>query len=110
MKATINDLLLSKNEHINDSGFFNAFQKRHLVAISKCRTKYLGGRKLECNNCNSTKIVYNSCRNRHCPQCQNSNKEQWINARQNDLLPIKYFHVVFTIPSELRACAKINNT
>jgi len=105
MKVTINELLLSKIDYINNSGFYNSYQKRHLVAIARCRTKYLGGRKLECNNCKATKIVYNSCRKRHCPQCQNSNKEQWIAARQNDLLPIKYFHVVFTLPSDLNGLA-----
>lgn len=105
MKATINKLLLSKTTYINTSGKFNSYQKRHLVAIGKCRTKYLGGRKLECNNCKSTQIVYNSCRNRHCPQCQSSNRENWIAARENDVLPVKYFHVVFTLPSELNQLA-----
>jgi len=105
MKAAINKLLLSKMEHINTSNNFNNYQKRHLAAIAKCRTKFLGGRKLECESCKNETIVYNSCRNRHCPLCQSSNRENWIAARENDVLPIKYFHVVFTLPSELNGLA-----
>ena len=55
----------------------------------------------KCNSCNHVRISYNSCRNRHCPKCQNTNKERWIEAREKDLLPCTYFHVVFTLPQEL---------
>lgn len=88
----------------------NCFQKKHLVlknhlrvlnALEHCRTAYFGGHVDKCNNCNHIRISYNSCRNRHCPKCQNTNKERWIQARQQDLLPTTYFHVVFTIPHEL---------
>jgi len=72
-----------------------------LLVLGKCRTKYLGGRQLSCTNCQSSQIVYNSCRNRNCPLCQTTNREKWISARENDLLPVKYFHMVFTIPSAL---------
>ena len=66
-------------------------------AIEICRTAELGGHVDECE-CGHTRISYNSCRNRHCPKCQFLRKEKWIQARQRDLLPIRYFHVVFTIP------------
>ncbi len=78
-------------------------QLRVLNAIAHCRTAYMGGHVDKCNNssCNHVHISYNSCRNRHCPKCQTTNREMWIQARQNDLLPTTYFHVVFTLPQEL---------
>ena len=74
---------------------------RVLNAIEHCRTDYFGGHIDKCNSCDHLRISYNSCRNRHCPKCQNTNKERWIQAREQDLLPTTYFHVVFTIPQEL---------
>lgn len=76
---------------------------RVLNAIGMCRTAALGGHVDKCNNstCNHIRISYNSCRNRHCPKCQTTNKEKWIDARVQDLLPTTYFHVVFTMPHEL---------
>lgn len=74
---------------------------RTLHAIEICRTAALGGHVDECNSCGHVRISYNSCRNRHCPKCQATNREAWIQARKNDLLPVTYFHVVFTIPHEL---------
>lgn len=78
---------------------------RVLSAIEHCRSAYLGGHIDKCDNtkCNHIRISYNSCRNRHCPKCQGTNREQWIEARQQDMLPVTYFHVVFTIPHELNA-------
>ena len=76
-------------------------QHRVLHAIEHCRTSYFGGHVDQCDTCNHTRISYNSCRNRHCPKCQSTNKERWILAREQDLLPTSYFHVVFTIPHEL---------
>jgi hypothetical protein len=77
--------------------------RRAMSAIEACRTSLLGGHKERCDNndCSYIKISYNSCRNRHCPKCQFLRKEKWIEARCEDLLPIWYFHVVFTIPAEL---------
>jgi Putative transposase/Transposase zinc-binding domain len=79
----------------------NTWQIRTLSAISKCRTAALGGHIDGCTNCGSLRISYNSCRNRHCPKCQGNEREAWIQAREKELLPIAYFHVVFTLPSEL---------
>lgn len=76
---------------------------RTLHAIEICRTVALGGHIDKCNSCDYVRISYNSCRNRHCPKCQATNREDWIESRKNDLLPVKYFHVVFTIPHELNA-------
>lgn len=65
-----------------------------------CRTSVLGGHKLVCDSCDMEEYAYNSCRNRHCPKCQFLAKERWIEARKDELLPVQYFHVVFTIPHE----------
>src|SRR5512136_420165 len=74
---------------------------RVMRTVEVCRTAILGGHKDQCDHCGHVEISYNSCRNRHCPKCQTLRKEKWIEARVDDLLPIEYFHVVFTIPSEL---------
>ena len=81
---------------------------RVMHAIELCRTTALGGHKDKCDQCGHLEISYNSCRNRHCPKCQTMAKEKWIEARGEDLLPIEYFHVVFTIPSELNYIVSMN--
>lgn len=83
-------------------------QLKTMRAVEICRTAELGGHVDECEDCGHVKISYNSCRNRHCPKCQFLKKEQWIEARERELLPIAYFHVVFTLPEELNAVALRN--
>ena len=75
--------------------------QRVLQAIERCRTAALGGHVERCDSCAHERIAYNSCRNRHCPKCQTTQRERWILARQADTLDCTYFHVVFTIPHEL---------
>jgi len=72
-------------------------------SIEKCRTSSLGGHVEKCDQCGHIRISYNSCRNRHCPKCQSLAREKWITERERELLPVKYFHIVFTIPQELNA-------
>lgn len=72
-----------------------------LKAIKECRTSALGGHIDACDNCGCYEISYNSCRNRNCPKCGNVKKEQWIKDRKADLLSVRYFHTVFTLPHEL---------
>lgn len=79
-----------------------------MTAIEACRTAELGGHVDECDECGYIRISYNSCRNRHCPKCQTIAKERWLEDRKKDLLPLEYFHVVFTIPEELNYLALIN--
>ena len=83
-------------------------QLRTMHAIEVCRTAGLGGHVDQCEECGHVKISYNSCRNRHCPKCQFLRKEKWIEARGKELLPIQYFHVVFTLPDELKSLALKN--
>lgn len=78
-------------------------QRNVLAKLSECRTSPLGGHIDACDGCGSLRISYNSCRNRHCPKCQATSRERWIEARENDLLDVSYFHVVFTLPEELNA-------
>jgi len=77
-------------------------------AITDCRTAALGGHTDSCNECGFLKISYNSCRNRHCPKCQALTKERWVMDREAELLPVRYFHVVFTLPEELNQFVLLN--
>jgi Putative transposase/Transposase zinc-binding domain len=83
----------------------NTWQLRTLDAIRRCRTESLGGHIDKCNNCAHIKISYNSCRNRHCPKCQGEKKEAWIQKRSTELLPVPYYHVVFTLPDTINTLA-----
>jgi len=83
-------------------------QHRALRAIAACRTAALGGHTECCEVCGAIRIAYNSCRNRHCPKCQTLAKERWLRARQAELLPVEYFHVVFTLPHALNPLAQGN--
>lgn len=84
--------------------------QKTMSAIEKCRTAELGAHIDVCDECGYEKMSYNSCRNRHCPKCQSIAREKWIYNREYDLLNVKYFHVVFTIPSEIYLIAKQNET
>jgi hypothetical protein len=85
-------------------------QHKAINAICNCRTAALGGNLQRCDCCGKEIISYNSCRNRHCPKCQTLAKARWLAARQAELLPVEYFHVVFTIPHELNFLAGYNQT
>lgn len=80
---------------------FNTWQLRTLHAVRRCRTAALGAHVDGCTSCGHLRISYNSCRNRHCPKCQGNEREKWIQAREQELLPVPYFHVVFTLPDAL---------
>ncbi|MCB9877502.1 MAG: IS91 family transposase [Planctomycetes bacterium] len=78
-------------------------QKRVMHALTACRTAQLGGHVEACDHCDYRRIAYNSCRNRHCPKCQGTRQAKWLDDRAKDLLPVEYFHVVFTVPEEIAA-------
>ena len=97
--------------------YFNAYQVNHKVspyqrqvvaAIQNCRTAALGGHVFRCNKCDYQRHEYDSCRNRHCPQCQIYQKLKWVAARLSELLPIPYYHTVFTMPHSLNDLALYN--
>ena len=83
-------------------------QLRVMRAIEVCRTAVLGGHVEKCDHCNFTRNAYNSCRNRHCPKCQNTERAKWLEARKAELLPVEYFHVVFTLPEQIAEIAFYN--
>ncbi len=85
-------------------------QLRVLSAIEACRTAKLGGHKDRCETCGHVEIAYNSCRNRHCPKCQAASAYRWLEARQRDLLPVPYYHVVFTLPKGVADIAHTNKS
>jgi len=81
-------------------------QYRAMRAIAACRTEALGGHLAQCDACGAQRYTYHSCRNRHCPKCQTLAKERWLSARRAELLPVPYFHLVFTLPHALNALAQ----
>lgn len=86
----------------------SGYQLKVLRALSLCRTPEMGGSVLVCTGCGSVHYVLHSCRNRHCPRCQGIDRELWVEARKHDLLPVKYFHVVFTVPHQLLELFRFN--
>ena len=104
---------LSEIVHLYGNDFLKQYPQQWQVlktldAIARCRTASLGGHKCKCNKCGHEKYFYNSCRNRHCPGCQAVNRERWIMQRESELLPVAYYHIVFTLPHELNEIAKQN--
>ena len=91
-----------------NAGHVSLAQRRVMTAIEICRTAALGGHVERCEDCAHTRIAYNSCRNRHCPKCQWSAAQAWLEAREAELLPVPYFHVVFTLPAKIGAIAYQN--
>ena len=83
------------------AGHLSLGQLKVMIAIENCRTAALGGHVEACDDCGHWRIAYNSCRNRHCPKCQGAAARTWLAAREADLLPVGYFHVVFTVPAEI---------
>jgi hypothetical protein len=97
--------------YINDYRARYKMPKAHLKVVSdilNCRTAYLGGHVERCNACGAERVAYNSCRNRHCPKCQCLTKERWLCARRAELLPLRYFHVIFTLPHVLNPVVLTN--
>ena len=91
-----------------NGGILSASQKRVLSAIERCRTSALGGHVEQCDRCGHQRIAYNSCGNRHCPKCQSLARAKWLDKRRSELLPVEYFHVVFTLPEPIGALALQN--
>ncbi len=91
-----------------NTGHVSLSQLKVMSAIEACRTEALGGHVAACTKCGHSHIAYNSCKNRHCPKCQGPAARDWMAARAEDLLPVEYFHVVFTLPAEIARVAYWN--
>lgn len=105
----IADIVRQHRAELEAAVHLSVQQRRVLTAMTLCRTADLGGHVDVCRSCGYEHPSYNSCRNRHCPKCQALAQERWIRARSERLLPVKHFHVVFTLPSELRRLAKLRS-
>ena len=104
------DIFLKHGAAWRDShrGHLSLSQLKVMSAIEQCRTAALGGHVLRCDSCATELVSYNSCRNRHCPKCQSAAAKRWLDARQADLLPVEYYHVVFTLPAPIADLAYQN--
>src|SRR6266566_1297166 len=91
-----------------NAGHVSLDQLKGMSAIERCRTAALGGHVARCEDCLHTLIAYNSCRNRHCPKCQGVAAKEWLAEREAELLPVPYFHVVFTLPAKIANIAYQN--
>jgi hypothetical protein len=101
-------IVRAHGDHSRQARHLVPSQHRVLRAIATCRTAALGGHVASCNRCGAVQITYNSCRNRHCPKCQTLAKERWLQQRTAELLPVQYFHIVFTLPHDLNPLAQGN--
>src|SRR5512136_382695 len=91
-----------------NAGHLSLDQLKVMSAIERCRTAALGGHVERCEDCSYTTIAYNSCRNRHCPKCQGAAAREWLAEREAELLPVPYFHVVFSLPAQIADIAYQN--
>ena len=109
-KIEIQDIIKKYGKEYKKKNKMMSHVEKAMEAIEKCRTEELGYHEEVCDECGYRKISYNSCRNRHCPKCQSIAREKWIYEREKEILNVKYFHVVMTIPSEMYLIAKQNET
>jgi hypothetical protein len=109
-RLEVADIFRSASGAFRDKYVPTPEQRKVIAAIQQCRTAKLGGHLDVCSTCGHERPAYNSCRNRHCPKCQALAQARWIEKRSERIIPTKYFHVVFTLPQELRALARVNPT
>ena len=109
-RLEVADIFRSASGAFRDKYAPTSEQRKVIAAIQQCRTAKLGGHLDVCTACGHERPAYNSCRNRHCPKCQALAQARWIEKRSERIIPTKYFHVVFTLPQELRALARVNPT
>jgi len=104
----IGALFRRHGDEFRRSHALGAMERRALRDIAVCRTGALGGHRDVCANCGCEREVFNSCRNRHCPKCQALRQARWVSARMQQALPVRHFHVVFTLPAELRELVRLH--
>lgn len=107
-RLEVADIFRAHGEAYRLCHVLTAEQREVMAAIETCRTHVLGGHADVCQSCGNVEISYNSCRNRHCPKCQSLSQARWIAQRQQRVIPVHYFHLVFTLPRELRSLAMRN--
>jgi hypothetical protein len=107
-RIEVADIFNHYGDHYRRKYPLSCEQAKAFNLIKVCRTSALGGHMQQCDHCGYEKPAYNSCRNRHCPKCQGTAMQKWLNARSAELLPCGYFHLVFTLPHELNALILIN--
>ncbi len=107
-RPEVADVFASSGSNYQAAYGTSATQRQILRDLAVCRSAALGGHKEQCEQCGHEEISYNSCRNRHCPKCQASSRAQWLEAKAEDLLNVPYFHVVFTLPSDIGPLALQN--
>ena len=100
-KVEIADIFRRFESEYNEQHEMVREQQKAFNAIMNCRSQESGGHSLKCDNCGNVQYAYNSCRNRHCPKCQYLKQVVWVDKLKARLLPVKYFHIVFTIPSSM---------
>lgn len=103
MKTTVCDILKEYGEHYICDNKIKGQQKGVIRLLSSCQTQALGSHYMKCNSCSHISKSNNSCRNRHCPNCQHKDQREWLDKRMKELLPVGYYHIVFTIPHQLNA-------
>jgi len=103
VKLGIGDIFSQYGQSFKDTHALSNKQSRVISALSLCRTGFLGIHKQSCDECGFTEYLHNSCRDRHCPKCQFSAKESWLHSRMEELLPVPYYHVVFTLSHHLNS-------
>lgn len=109
-KIEIADILNNYSDEFTEKNNLSYQQIKAIKAIESCRTSELGYHKLVCNECRHEQISYNSCRNRHCPKCQATKQMRWIDKLKAEVLPVRYFHIVFTLPQQINPLAYINQS
>ena len=107
-RITLQHILNNHLDQLFAEGLFNSYQRRILRALKQCKTVAQGEHWQACDHCGEVKVHYNSCGNRHCPQCQGVNRERWLIEREHDMFDVAHHHVTFTVPFELRGLFKMN--
>jgi hypothetical protein len=104
----VGDIIRKYGQQFRQQCNMSPVQQKTFFAIKNCRTSAMGGHADRCDQCGHMRFFYNSCRNRHCPLCQGLKRTKWVDKLACDLLPVRYFHIVFTIPSEINPLALVN--
>jgi len=108
-RIRLQEIFIRSGEEFRRDHVLSPVQLKAMRAIEQCRTAEMGSHSYRCENCGHVEVVYNSCRNRHCPRCQWIKQQMWVDHVKSQLLPIRYFHVVFTIPEALNPLVMINH-